>query len=420
MDGSEWSSLMKRRGGLIVVLVLVAVFWLGSVAVATEIRARTTANDPQPVAAVVDFPAGIAAGSLQPTPSPIPREIVSASEEEYRLLSNVYARVSPSVVNIDVSLALTEEEAATIDIGSGSGFIYDRSGHIVTNSHVVRNTDAIRVTFRDGYVAEADVIGIDDFSDLAVIQVDVDIERLLPVALGGSDDLYVGQRVIAIGNPFGLESSMTTGTISALGRTLPSAQLLDPTQQPFNNPAIIQIDAEINPGNSGGPLLDSYGELIGVNTAIRTETGQFQGVGFAVPVSTVRRVVPELIEKGRVDYSWLGISSLSPEGGFSLAGLAEQLDLPVTSGVLLQEVEQDSPADQAGLLGGINNGTLVRGRSIYVGGDIIVAIDGEFVDTMDDLVNYLVVNTKPGDEVTMTVIRGDETLEIPVALGSRP
>jgi len=253
-----------------------------------------------------------------------------------------------------------------------------------------------------------------------VIRVRTDEARLLPVTFGDSDRLYVGQRVIAIGNPFGLESSLTYGVISALGRTLPSAQLLDPAQEPFNNPSIIQIDAEINPGNSGGPLLDSYGTVIGVNTAIRTETGQFQGVGFAVPASTVQRVVPELIEKGRVEYSWLGISSLAVEGGFGLAGLAEPLGLPVTSGVLLQTVTPDSPADRAGLRGGTNNGTVVRGREIYVGGDIIVAINGLFVDSMDELVGYLVVNTRPGDEVTLTVIRDGETLEVPVQLGARP
>lgn len=383
-------------------------------------RARTEAGvaAPQAIARYDGLPAAAGAAGLGPTPSPLPPDFVQAVDAEYLLISNIYERVSPSVVNINVAVAV--ENASAVPSGSGSGFVYDRRGHIVTNSHVVSGASEIEVIFRDGYVANAELVGIDNFSDLAVIRVRVDENRLLPVTMGDSESLYVGQRVIAIGNPFGLESSLTYGVISALGRTLPSAQLLDPTRQPFNNPSIIQIDAEINPGNSGGPLLDSYGTVIGVNTAIRTETGQFQGVGFAVPASTVQRVVPELIERGRVAYSWLGISSLAVEGGFGLAGLAEPLGLPVTSGVLLQTVTPDSPADRAGLRGGTNNGTVVRGREIYVGGDIIVAINGQYVDNMDDLVSYLVVNTRPGDEVTLTVIRNGNTLEIPVVLGERP
>ncbi len=381
-----------------------------------EMEARVAT--PQAVARQAGLPAVVGVADLRPTPSPLPPEFIQAVDAEHLLLSNIYDRVSPSVVNIDVAVALAD--AGTAQSGSGSGFVYDRQGHIVTNSHVVRGASEIQVIFRDGYVAEAELVGLDDFSDLAVIRVRVDESRLLPVTMGSSESLYVGQRVIAIGNPFGLESSLTYGVISALGRTLPSAQLLDPMQQPFNNPSIIQIDAEINPGNSGGPLLDSYGTVIGINTAIRTETGQFQGVGFAVPASTVQRVVPELIERGRVAYSWLGISSLAVEGGFGLAGLAEPLGLPVTSGVLVQTITPGSPADRAGLRGGTNNGTVIRGREIYVGGDIIVAINGYYVDNMDDLVSYLVVNTRPGDEVMLTVIRNGDTLEIPVVLGERP
>ncbi|MBN2471786.1 MAG: trypsin-like peptidase domain-containing protein [Anaerolineae bacterium] len=411
---------MSSRVRWIILLVGVGIFWAGAgAALLLRAGSESRAEQPLAVARVVDSPVSMQAAALQPTPSPLPPEAVQAVDAEYLLLANVYERVSPSVVNIEVAVAFSEE-IDPVQAGSGSGFIYDLGGHIVTNSHVVRDSDGIQVTFRDGYVAQAELVGIDDFSDLAVIRVDTSLERLLPVTIGDSSGLYVGQRVIAIGNPFGLESSLTSGVISALGRTLPSAQLLDPTQQPFNNPSIIQIDAEINPGNSGGPLLDSYGSLIGVNTAIRTESGQFQGVGFAVPASTVRRVVPELIETGTVAYSWLGISSLAADGGFSLAALAEPLNLPVTSGVLLQTVEPDSPADRAGLRGGTNDGTVVRGREIYVGGDIIVAINDTFVDSMDDLVGYLVVNTRPGDEVRMTVVREGQTLEVPVVLGARP
>ncbi len=372
----------------------------------------------RPIARMIDFPPSLNAATLiQPTPSPLPPDLVAQADLEYVLLSNLYARVSPSVVNIDVGLAVLQN-ADPVEFGSGSGFVYDLSGHIVTNSHVVRDVDSIRVTFSDGYVTRADLIGLDDFSDLAVIKVDVDAARLLPVELGSADDLRVGQRVVAIGNPFGLTSSMTVGVISALGRTLPSAQMLNPLQQPFNNPSIIQVDAEINPGNSGGPLLDSHGRVIGVNTAIRTETGTFQGVGFAVPVSTVQRVVPELIAQGRVEYSWLGISGLSSEGGLSLAGLSEPLGLPVTAGVLIQQVAEGSPAARAGLRGGTDY-VDVWGTRVLVGGDIIVAVDGEFIADMDQLLSYLTINTRPGDMVTLTIIRDRATLEVPVTLGLR-
>ncbi len=370
------------------------------------------------VVQVADWDSLGAPARLQPTPSPLPRELVDQVDAEYALLGNIYERTAASVVNIDVLVAFQEQFDAE-QVGSGSGFVYDQQGHIVTNSHVVRDADGIQVTFRDGYVTEAEMVGIDDFSDLAVIRVDVDPERLLPVTLGNVEGLYVGQRVIAIGNPFGLESSLTVGVISALGRTLPSAELLDPTQQPFKNPAIIQVDAEINPGNSGGPLLNSYGEVIGINTAIRTESGTFQGVGFAVPVSTVRRVVPELIETGQVAYSWLGISSLSSDGGYSLAGMAEALDLPVTEGVLIQQITPGSPADEAGLRGGVDTGRVVRGQSVLTGGDIIVAINGVPIDSMDNLVDYLVVHTRPDDSIVMTVIRDGATLDVTVRLGSR-
>jgi S1-C subfamily serine protease len=187
----------------------------------------------------------------------------------------------------------------------------------------------------------------------------------------------------------------------------------------FNNPSIIQVDADINPGNSGGPLLNSAGELIGVNTAIRTETGIFEGVGFAVPSRTVQRIVPELIEQGHVDYSWIGISTVPADGGFTVAGLADPLSLPVTAGVLVTQVTPNSPAASAGLRGG-TRAVRVRGVDICAGGDIIVAVNGNYISTMDELVSYLVVNTRPDDTVTMLVVRGDETFEVPVTLRSRP
>jgi 2-alkenal reductase len=285
---------------------------------------------------------------------------------------------------------------------------------------VIAGADRIEVTFNDGYLAAAEIVGIDAFSDLAVLRVDMDAERLHPVTLADSDRVRVGERAIAIGNPFGLTSSMTQGIVSGLGRQLPSAQLLGADLPVgFSNPAIIQVDAQINPGNSGGPLLNSHGEVIGVNTAIQTESGVFQGVGFAIPSNTVQRVVPNLIANGSVSYAWLGISTRLEDDGFSVAALAQPLNLPVDAGVLINQIWDDSPAAKAGLRAG-SRLEQVRGESICAGGDIIVAANGHYVNDLDELVAYLVVNTRPGDVVQLLVVRDDETFEIPVTLEARP
>jgi 2-alkenal reductase len=371
---------------------------------------------PQAVAStpVEAMPVNVSFQGQQAQPTAIPQEVIDAADAEYLLLTNVYERAAPSVVNIDVLLNTTAENA------SGSGFVLDETGHIVTNAHVVSAAESILVTFNDGFVAEAQVIGTDNYSDLAVIKVEVDAAHLHPVSFGNSDALKVGQRAIAIGNPFGLASSMTVGIISGLGRQLPSAELIDGTTIPgFNNPSIIQVDTDINPGNSGGPLLNSQGNVIGINTAISSDTGIFQGVGFAVPSKTVQRVVPELIEKGRVDYSWIGISSISAEDGYGVAGLAQTLNLPVSAGVLISTITPGSPADEAGLQGGTRE-VLVRGRDVCVGGDIIVAVNDLYIKNMDELVAYLVTNTRPGDSVDLLVVRGEESFEVPLTLKARP
>ncbi|NDJ59505.1 MAG: PDZ domain-containing protein [Chloroflexi bacterium] len=354
------------------------------------------------------------------TPTAVPQMIIDAADAEHQLLVNVYERVAPSVVNVDVTLATTDSLFnQNGGSASGSGIVYDTRGHIITNAHVVAGAAGILITFNDGYVTAAEIVGEDSYSDLAVLRVNSDRAQLNPVIFGNSDQVRVGERAIAIGNPFGLASSMTVGVVSGLGRQLPSADLLDGLLAGFQNPSIIQVDADINPGNSGGPLLNSRGELIGVNTAIRTESGVFQGVGFAVPSRTVQRVIPELIANGRVDYAWIGITALPSELGFGVAALAEPLDLPVTSGVLIDQVTAGSPAQRAGLRGGerIDN---IRGQTVCVGGDIIVAVNGDFIANMDALISYLVVNTRPGDTVDVLVVRGDQTFEVPVTLESRP
>jgi 2-alkenal reductase len=350
------------------------------------------------------------------TPTLVPVELIEAVSAEDQVLINLYQRVNPSVVNIEITQRTSFYDGA---LSSGSGFVYDTNGYIVTNAHVVEDALEIQVTFHDGYVTTAEIAGIDDYSDLAVIRVDTDAERLHPVILGDSSQLLVGQRVVAIGNPFGLQSSMTRGIVSALGRALPSARLISQANQYFNNPSIIQVDAIINPGNSGGPLLNYTGEVVGINAAIRTETGTFQGVAFAVPVNTLKRVIPQLIAKGVAEYSWLGVSTFPDEPGLNVATLAEILDLPVDYGIMIEEITSGSPAELAGLRGGDQQEN-IQGVDIRTGGDIIIAVNNVLVRDLDQLLGYLVENTSPGDVVTLTVLREGETLTVDVKLGVRP
>ncbi len=411
----------------LITLVLIAALILTMVSTFfsddTNSRGRATRSQPQPSQADLVNANYRPSHWTEPvaqqmiTPTPVALDVVTSADAENLMLINIYERVSPTVVNIEI-VSRAHSDLDIID-SSGSGFVLDMSGHIVTNAHVVRDAEEILVTFFDGYVIDAELVGVDDYSDLAVIQVDAERAPLVPVLLGDSNALKVGQRVIAIGNPFGLDGSMTVGIVSALGRTLPSARLLDPTYQQYSNPSIIQVDASVNPGNSGGPLLDSYGQVIGINTAIRTESGTFEGVAFAVPVNTMKRVVPQLIQDQRVAYSWLGIQSPNIDDGLSIAALSEQLGFTVRNGVLISGVEPGSPAAQAGLRAGTET-QLIRGAEIPVNSDIIVAINGELIRDIDDLVAYLVENTSPGDTVVLTIVRDAQTLDLDVTLGVRP
>lgn len=393
----------------IILLVLLTVFTACS---------NRSAPPPQAVASTPARDLPISAASLV-QPTAVPQEMIDVADAEYLLLTNIYERVAPSVVNIEV--AVNTPHPGLGDDARGSGFVYDLNGHIITNAHVANDTRRITVRFNDGYIADARVVGVDLFSDLAVIKVDAEASHLHPVTLAPPDNVKVGERAIAIGNPFGLASSMTVGIVSGLGRQLPSADMITINESPtnFNNPSIIQVDTDINPGNSGGPLLNSRGEVIGVNTAIRTESGVFEGVGFAVPVSTLMRVAPELIERGRVDYAWLGISSLPVDAGGGVMALAEALKLPVTEGVLIEGVSSDSPAEKAGLQGGSRYEN-VRDNAVCAGGDIIVAINGEYIRDMDELLSYMVVNTHPGDVVSLLIVRDSESFEVAVSLEARP
>lgn len=352
-------------------------------------------------------------------PTPISDTIISAADAEYMLLTNLYERATPSVINVEANVI--GNTAGTLEVSRGSGFVFDFQGHIITSAHVVKDAQLILITFNNGYVIEAELIGLDTYSDLAVLRVAIEQERLVPLPLiPNSDTLRVGQRAIAIGNPFGLSSSMSVGIISGLGRKLLSAELMAADALPgFQNPSIIQTDAPINPGSSGGPLLNSQGQVMGVNAAIRSDSGVFQGVGFAVPANTVRRVVPELIQNGVVNYAWMGIRVNPEENGYGVSGLASALDLPVETGILVRGVTINSPAHRAGLQGG-NQIVDVRGQPVCIGGDIIVAVDGVYVNSMDELVTYLVVNKRPRDTVILLVIRNRETYEVTMTLDARP
>jgi S1-C subfamily serine protease len=354
-----------------------------------------------------------AAPTAAPQPFTKPDPLTIAADEVDALLANIYERANPAVVNIDVAGGsdLTE-------FGSGSGFVIDTDGHIVTNNHVVEGADEIDVTFADGSVAVAKVIGRDTYSDLAVIKVDPSEVKLLTLTLGDSDQIKVGQRVVAIGNPFGLVGTMTVGIISGKGRTLP-ADSPSGNGTSFSNPDILQTDAAINPGNSGGPLLNSNGEVIGVNAAIRTDgtNRANSGVGFAIPSNTVKRVAAQILKDGRVSYPYLGVSVDSNR--FTTGELAAALKLPVKQGVLIADVIDGGPAERAGLKGGDRQVT-VRGVPVRAGGDIIIAIDGNPINSFDEMIAHLAANNQVGQTVTVTIMRGSDTLQVPVTLDERP
>ena len=334
------------------------------------------------------------------TPTPLPPDVVSQVDVEEQLVINVYARVSPAVVCI----------TAPDHLGSciGSGFVFDREGHIITNNHVATAAPELLVNLVDDRTVPAELLGTDPGSDLAVIKIDVPPDELTVAQLGQSSTLQVGQRAIAIGNPFGLERTVTTGVISSLGRTLRR------DDSDFWIAEVIQTDAAINPGNSGGPLLDSQGRVIGVNMAIRSLTGVNSGVGFAIPVDVVSRVAPELIAHGRYRHPWIGVSgrTISQE-------MVETMALPVDTGVLVFTVEPGGPAEKADLHGGVRE-VSVSGLPMRAGGDILIAINGVVVKNFDDLINYLASQTSVGDEVTLTVVRDGAEITIDVILDERP
>lgn len=318
-------------------------------------------------------------------------------------LIDLYQRTNLSVVHILVYLSINDE----LPIGSGSGFVYDTQGHIVTNNHVVEDGVVFEVVFADGNRRRAEVIGRDVDSDLAVIRVDSPPEGVVPLPLGNSDQIQVGQLVVTIGNPFGEQSSMAMGIISGLSRSLESQRALENPELRYSLPEVIQTDSPINPGNSGGPLLNLQGEVLGVNSAIRSTTGFNSGVGFSIPVNAVRRIIPSLITNGSYVYSYMGVQIRSLN-----LNSQEQLGLPQVNGAYVVGVTPGGPADQSDLI--------PADETTDRGGDLIIAVDGQPIQDTEQLIAYLVFNTEVGQTINLTVLRGDETITIPLTLSARP
>jgi S1-C subfamily serine protease len=330
----------------------------------------------------------------------------SVTEDERNNIA-VYENVADGVVNVtSTAIQMDFFFNALPTQGSGSGSVIDTKGHILTNHHVVANAQKLEVTLADGSKWPAKLAGSDPDNDLAVIKIDTPKEKLKVIPMGDSRSLRIGQKVLAIGNPFGLQRTLTTGIVSSLGRTIRSeaGTLMED---------IIQTDAAINPGNSGGPLLNSEGEIIGINSAIISPSGGSVGIGFAIPVNTAKRVVPELMAKGYVTYPWIGatIQSLIPE-------MAKYLKIKLERGAMIAEVVKGGPADKAGLKGG-NQRVQVGNMIAVVGGDIVVKADQHDVKTNDELIRYI-REKKPGDTILLKVFRKDNYLDVKVALGERP
>ena len=347
-------------------------------------------------------------------------------------LPDLFDKVEKSVVQITEpgSTQATEPSPSRL----GSGFVYDTLGHIVTNFHVVDGSknNKVYVTFLDGVSYEGDIIGTDPYSDLAVLklsEVDKNVSsKLVPLELGNSSTIRIGQKVVAVGNPFGLSGSLSEGIISGLGRLMPAGDNGGSPQNPFDKPQImkpvpsfsipdiIQTDAAINPGNSGGPLIDMSANVIGINTAIFSNTGVYSGIGFAIPSNFLTKIVPLLIKNGEYDHPYIGINGfdITPE-------IAKLLNLPEAVGFLVVNVTDDSPAKLSGILGG-NKSMLINGLPIELGGDIVTEIDNKPVRKVDDILSYLENYKRIGDNVTLTVLRGPDLVKqaVTIPLTARP
>ena len=391
----------KLTGQAIRAIVLTGILAVAAAACTPGILSRlltiptsTPAPTPTPVVIVV---------TATPTPG-LPELVTGMDAVEQRVIA-IYQRTSPAVVNITTEvLRRSFFWGMYPEQGSGSGFVWDSDGHIITNYHVVEDAQTIEVSFGEDVSMPAKIVGVDPPNDLAVLQVETLPEAAHPIPLGDSETLQVGQTTLAIGNPFGqFERTLTTGVISALNRTLE-------TEDNRVLRRVIQTDAAINRGNSGGPLLDSQGRLIGINTAIVSPSGTSAGVGLAIPVDTAKRVIPEVIAQGRYPHSWLGAL------GYSITPtLAQSLNLPVDRGLLVAQLYRNSPASRDGLRGATDEVILGNSR-LYTGGDIITAIDGRSLMAWEDLYAYLELDTRVGQIVELTIWRGNRQITLQVEL----
>jgi len=397
---------------LVGVLVISSLFW--GFPVASQWMLQVPGNDDtQQPSVSSDLSTPISTPSFIQTelpPAPVGTPIInganSAQNQEIvssDFLSQLYQTVSPGVVSINVLVSNADQSGQA----AGSGFVFDESGHIVTNNHVVENANLVVVIFQDGSESKAEIVGTDPYSDLAVIQVDRLPDSATPLPLGDSNSIVTGDWVVAIGNPFGLNSSMSLGIISAIGRTIPVGNS-------FSIPEAIQTDAAINPGNSGGPLLNMQGQVIGVNAQIASGGAMANaGVGFSIPANTVRRVIPTLIEVGSFQWPWLGI-----EGTSVNLFIAQANNSTVEKGAYIVNVVPGGPADLAGLQGGADL-VNIDGVDIPTGGDIITEANGETIDDYSELL-ALIASNEPGATIELTILRNGQQQQVNATLGPRP
>jgi S1-C subfamily serine protease len=385
---------MKKR-----LILILGIFFLAGTIMACNFTGLIPTLTTVPLPTVPALPA---------LPSSPPQTAANLADQQSRLMA-IYQQYSPGVVSIRTSTA------------QGSGWVYSGDGYIVTNNHVVGSESQVEVDFSSGYKAYGEVVGTDAFADLAAVKVDVPPEVLHPLPIGDSESLQVGQTVIAIGNPFGYSGTMTIGIISALGRALTTENQISGGGF-ISNANIIQTDAALNPGNSGGPLLNLDGQVVGINYAIETNSYTVtnepvnSGIGFAISINTVKRIIPSLIQFGSYDYPYLGITS---QDDLPLE-LIQALDLKSTSGVYVLELTPGGPSEKAGILAGSEPLIATGTSSINKGGDLIVAIDGRPVVTYSDMIGYLYMYKSPGDSVVISVLRGEQKVDLTVVLGTLP
>ncbi len=328
-----------------------------------------------------------------------------SSSSDILSLTELFEQSELGVVSISVTKMSPHGDTSA---GVGSGFVFDKKGHIITNNHVIKDAKKISVTFVDGTSYRAEIVGTDPYADLAVVKIDVNSEKLHPLPLGKSSDLKVGEQIAAIGNPFGLSGSMTSGIVSQLGRIIPSQDT------GFSISDVIQTDTAINPGNSGGPLLDMGGRVVGINTAIYSTDGSFSGVGFSVPSDVAMKIIPSLINDGQYFHPWIGVTTtnISPD-------IADALNLEDARGVLVMTVVKNSPADKAGLRGS-SQSTILNEAEFLIGGDVVLSMDGNDVRKIDDVLMHLQREKSVGDTLTLGVLRDGQMMDVLLTLEKRP